>query len=330
VTTHNPESLAETNAAKLQSELEDLQSRLWATPNYREFWAHVKEINQLFKALKPIAPESRQRLWADLSSVCQQAKRQQEREVQKRKGISEQKMQLVQSKLSEAYHQVKGSRSAGDLADAREMLNTALAWMKNGWSGFTATTELFALNDGRMTKSDHDACWQRWQEVNEALRARRREFAGYQFERFENEAGEAITLADFEPKKAKDRVKAIQCALRGAMRSREQFDQIRSLLDRAWEGATAKQQKHHEEWKSRQLSHVTRKRDLIEQMELQIEGLEGQIDHCRDLEAGARTDDYAQTIRGWIETKYDKISAKRRFIEELEEQIRSITEKMRD
>lgn len=324
-------SLVETNGAKLQSELEDLQSRLrGSTPNYREFWAHVKEINQLFKTVKPIAPATRHRLWADLGTICQEAKRLQEDENQKRKGISDQKRSLVQSKLNEAYYQVKGSHSAIDLAEARELLNKALAWMKNGWSGFTATTELFALDDGRMTKADHDACWEKWQEVNEALGHKRREIAQYHFDHFLSEAGEAITVADFEPKKAKEKVKSIQGALKGTMMSREQFDEIRRLLDRAWERATAKQQKHHEEWESRQLSHITRKQDLIEEMERQIEGLKGHVDHCRDLEAGARTDDFAQTVRGWIEEHYERIRAKRRFIEELQEQIGSIKEKMHD
>jgi len=65
-------------------------------------------------------------------------------------------------------------------------------------------------------------------------------------------------------------------------------------------------------------------------MEREIEAIEGQIDHCRDLEAGAKTDDFADKVRGWIEEKYEKIRAKRRFIEELDEQIRSIKDKIRN
>lgn len=115
----------------------------------------------------------------------------------------------------------------------------------------------------------------------------------------------------------------------------DQFSEVRRLLDKAWERASDKQAVRHdewvkrqEEWKERQTSHVRRKRELISQAEDFIDRLEGQIDHCRDLEANARSEDYANTVRGWIEEKYDIIREKRRFTAELEEQIRDIEGKL--
>jgi hypothetical protein len=324
---------AKVNAEGIEKEIEALQSRLRETTgSLGSFWDHVKKINELFKSLKPLLAEDRRKLWAQLEGVCTEAKERQaenQRNWEKRKGVSANKRSLVESKIREAYFQARGGSSASELAKAGELLKTALEWMKTGWSGFTATTQLFALDDGKMIKTDHDACWERWKEANEMLQSRRQEIGENNFSHFRGEAEDTIGIAAYDPKRAKGRVQAIQKAMHGTIMTGDQFSDIRELLDKAWARASEKQGEKHDEWLQRQRSFIDRKRELIRQMEETIERIEEEIDHCRDLVANARTDDFESSVRESMERKYDVIAAKRRFIAELEEQIREIESKLR-
>lgn len=327
------------NGERIESEIEALHARLReSNTNFGDFWRRVREINGFFQTLKPLLPEDRQRLWAQLDRTCAEAKERQaenKRNWENRKAVSANKRSLVESKIREAYFQAKGGSDAPELSKAGELLKTALEWMKAGWSGFTPTTQLFALDDGKMTKADHDACWERWKEANEMLQSKRQELGERNFSHYRGEAEDAIGTAEYDPRRAKEKVQAIQKAIHGTIMNGDQFTEVRRLLDKAWKHASEKQgelhdnwKKRQEDWKERQTANLRRKRELISQAEDFIGRMEEQIDHCRDLEANARSDGYANTVRGWIEEKYDIIREKRRFISELEEQIREIESKL--
>jgi transcription initiation factor IIF auxiliary subunit len=315
------DSDAKVNADRLESELEALQSRLRESIGpLGVFWNHVKEVNGLFRSLKPLLAEDRQRLWAQLDRICAQAKEREaenKKQWENRKSISANKRSLVESKIHDAYFQAKGGSSAQELAKAGELLKTAMEWMNNGWSGFNIPTQLFAFDDGKMTKADHDACWERWREANEMLHSRRQELGENNFSHFQSEAEDAIGIATYDPKRAKEKVQTIQKAMHGTIMNADQFSEIKRLLDKAWGHASNKQEERHGEWLGRMRSHIDRKRELINQMEEIIERIEAEIDHCRDLAANARTSDFENSVNESIERKYNVISEKRRFIREL-------------
>jgi len=52
-----------------------------------------------------------------------------------------------------------------------------------------------------------------------------------------------------------------------------------------------------------------------------IETLQGEIDECEELERSARTEEFAERVRGWIEGKGAKIANLERRNEELETKI---------
>jgi hypothetical protein len=53
------------NATKIERELDVLKSghQGFLNRRYKEFWEHVKQIHELFKTLKPLHREDRERLW---------------------------------------------------------------------------------------------------------------------------------------------------------------------------------------------------------------------------------------------------------------------------
>jgi hypothetical protein len=226
------------NARSLESETDRLENDYAALlilePRYEEFWAHARRISAMFKTLKPLFREDRERLWTAYSAACEQMRGAQAHERETRLNDSREKRELVMSKIREAYHQAKDAASSAEFAEADALLGEALAWMKNGWEGFNTVIQLISgiLSSGILTREDREECWTEWKEAKELFRLRRDEF----------------------------------------------FAEMRTTRANRW-------------------------RDWVEQNENWIKILQSEIDHCAELERGARTQEFAERVRSWIEAK---------------------------
>ena len=314
---------AEDNVRQLQDGLDTAAGHLSFTGvRLRDFWAQVKELKNLIRTLAPLPTAERQRVRSELDDLCQKAKGIQE----DMDNDSRVKRELVESKIEDARRRTKGD--AADLREARTLLNEALEWMKNGWSGFNAPTQLTSFSPGRMNRQDHDACWKQWQEVNESIGWKRRELGDLNYDTCKSDAMEASGNAEISPKLAKEQVKSLQQKMKGMSMSRDQFDEIHHILDSVWQRALHTTQQRHDEWRDRMLGQIEKKQELIERSEELISRLEDQIDACREQEANARTEEFADRVRGWIEEKTEIIRSKERFKGELRDQIREIEGKL--
>ena len=245
----------EGNVRQLRGALSVAETHLqWPSVNLREFWASVKELNELLKALTPIPGAERKSVRVELDVLCQKAKNIRESQ----DNDSRVKREMVESKIAEARVRTRGD--ASDLRKARELLNEALEWMKNGWEGFNLPTQLTSFSSGKMNRRDHDECWKQWREVNDSIRWKYHELRDSNYDRFRSEAIEASGNAETNPKLAKEQVKAVQQRMRGAIISKEQFDDIRRILDDVWSRATDTTKKRHEERRERKLGHIAKKR----------------------------------------------------------------------
>lgn len=92
------------NAKVIDSEIQALKSGHWHFFNrvYKDFWAHAREISEMFKTLKPLRKEDRERLWDRFSSVCEEVKRKQNSEHENLKTKSEQHRNSILSKIESA------------------------------------------------------------------------------------------------------------------------------------------------------------------------------------------------------------------------------------
>ena len=68
------------NAKTLEAEIERLGSEHGdflglRQFQYREFWAHAKQISGMFRTLKPLLPSDREQLWAKFSSLCEDTRK---------------------------------------------------------------------------------------------------------------------------------------------------------------------------------------------------------------------------------------------------------------
>jgi len=74
----NYEGKARSNASEIEHEIEKLRE-LYSRHNFREFWAHTKQVVEMFKILKPLLKEDRERLWSNYSSLCEAVKHEREK-----------------------------------------------------------------------------------------------------------------------------------------------------------------------------------------------------------------------------------------------------------
>ena len=88
-------------------------------------------------------------------------------------------------------------------------------------------------------------------------------------------------------------------------------------------------QRKYVDWHERMEGHIQRWKINIEKAGRYISGLENQINRLEDEVSNARTDEYADRVRGWIEEKYQKIDDVKRQIQELEDKISSVKGKLR-
>lgn len=340
-----------TNASTIEHEVEELESTHVAYDsvleqalvppfvavgggagfNYRDFWAHAKQISELFKNSR-LAKEDRDRLWARFRSICDTARTRQEEGHHQ----SRQKRESIEDLIRQAGFQADGSHDKEDLEKAKSMQSDALRMMK----------------ESRLLRQDREALWSHWKETNDKVFWKRKELQDGNYNEVRSEAGKCLNNAHYaNPYEALVEVKHLQTKLRGYYMSKEQRQDIRNTLEDAWNEATSrishlkeeKRQKHeewlrrqeerrkkHEEWVDRTESNIARWEGNIEKAEAFISRLEGQIDDLEEKAASAYSDEWADRFRDWIGEKQEKIFEVREQIRELERKIDSAKGRLND
>jgi hypothetical protein len=107
-----------------------------------------------------------------------------------------------------------------------------------------------------------------------------------------------------------------------------QFDEIRGILDDAYQTASGILQRRHEEWRAKMESAKSRKLQLLEKNRGAISNIEQQIDRCHDMLREARSSEHQYRVQSWIDEKYETLRDIERFNRELEDQIRDIDSKL--
>ncbi len=106
--------------------------------------------------------------------------------------------------------------------------------------------------------------------------------------------------------------------LSSGIMTREDREECWSSWKEAQELLRLRRDEYYAEVRTRQIG---RWRDWVEQNENMIETLQGEIDRCEDLERDARTGEFADRVRSWIEAKSQKISDLESRNEQLETKI---------
>ncbi|HEX6372901.1 MAG TPA: hypothetical protein VF006_28520 [Longimicrobium sp.] len=325
------EEQARANAARLDLMITNLRDR--HLPNFvaperpvgADLWAAAEEVSRAFKELKPLTKADGERLWERFNAVRDEAGRARGKEADR----SAYKRRLIEEKLN-SIALVRHASTSEQVREAGVALGEVLRAMKTGWDGFEGWGYRLLHGPGRMTKADHDACWARWLEVKELVEQRRAALQGRAYDSIRSSAGDAYnTAVRGDPYEAQGQVKACQAELRDAYLTRDQRTEIRRVLDDAWERASARigemkeeKRRRAEQWRRDTHERIDRWSSLIDKNDGVIDRIEDQIRECQRMLGDAKTDEFADRVRGWIDEKYDKIADIRSTNRELQEKIR--------
>lgn len=328
---------AKSNTSKIEHEIENLRynhtdsnAPLFTTRyHYREFWSHAKEVSEMFKSLR-LLREDRERLWSSYRGICDDVLRKQDEE----RHESSRNREIIESLITDAYHQAGGSSDKKELDKAKSMQSETLRLMK----------------ERRLLREDREHCWKYWREANEKMFWKRHELQESNFLHAKEEASGCLNTAHYgDPYEALGKIKEVQRAMRGVYMSKDQRHEIQDILGDAWSKATSRigeikeekrrrqeewlrrkdeKERKYQEWRERTESNIQRWENNIEKSEYTISKVEANIDKLEDMAANARTDEYADRVRGWIEENYSTIQDIKESIREWEEKIYSARVKL--
>ena len=155
---------AQTNASTIKAEIEHLSSGHWDffKKDYKSFWSHAKRISQLFKQLKPLKKDDREKLWTRFSSVCEEIKQKQQSEHQERVWKSKRHKEDI---LSEISHAEVNTFFGFDPPDIQEMkrlgqvLKQASKMLSEYKGEMIGEHKQECFNLIQQVRRDHDAWW---------------------------------------------------------------------------------------------------------------------------------------------------------------------------
>jgi len=324
---------AQSNISKIKSEIENLKTNHCEVGafgvvkyyRYNDFWTHAKKITGMFKELKPLPREDREKLWQTYEKACKNMKKIQN-EGREQSNLNRKN---IESKIKDAYSTAGGSDNAFGVYADKKMLDRAKSMQ---------TETLNLMKGSTLIKKDRDACWQYWKEVNKGIGAKREQTQKINYVRVDAEVGNARDAAHSEdPYDALKKIKAVQKIMKDTYLHKDRRNELRIRLNEAWQEASSRidekkeeKRRKYEDWQNRMEGNISRWETNIEKSEAFISRLEDQVDDLESNVRNAWSDDYAQRATGWIAEKYVKIREVRGQISDLEAKISDVKSKLKD
>lgn len=337
--------LARANAEVIRAEIAKLKEHLAREPrpSFAEFWAHAREITSLFKTFRPMEAKEREALWGEFHAFCEATRSFQEGERQKVREESSRKRALIEEKIAAAQACLSPEAEEEALGKAQALLSEALNLMKTHPSAAPPAEAAPEVEnaakpemDARLIREDREACWARWVEVREAVKARRREIRNKVLGLLKEKAEAFLEAAGGDdPHGVQASIRAFQGEVKEASLPPSDKERIRTILRAAWKRASERiealkeeRRQKHAEWLSRMTEHLARweaalykNEDLLSKIRAEIEDLERRIQ-------GAREQSSAERFKGWLEEKRKRLSGVEATHAELSEKIRTVRQKM--
>ncbi len=327
------------NVEAIEERLEELSFKITSIPNfqYKEFWDKAQEIPALIESLTPIPPDDKERLLEAHANICNEMKRKQQREWQDLKGKSTQDRQYLEQKIDQACTLAK---SAPDdikaLSRAQGMLKEALALLKSNGGNASASSE----TEGNLVlmREDRQACWEKWHQTNELIHNSRLAIWSRSFEQIEPQAKAALDEAnEGNPNQALEKIKKTQQHLKVLSLNKIQREQIRDMLNSAWDTAIYKvneirDEKRHkyEEMIGRIEGQFKELTGQFQQNEETISKLQAEVEQFKEAIQSIRSREYGDKLRDEIAKKREKIKELGVVNRQLEGKIENVKSKLEE
>jgi hypothetical protein len=333
--------LEQQNAKMMGRELDDLENGHWDNfrMDYKGFWDHVRRINDLFRTTKPFSQSDWVSLHDRQQDIIARVKHSQQEADERLEMESRSKREDVFTILKNAHFHIYGQNEPEMLNKARDLLEEVKELMKNGWpapkSLFDGLNGLIR-NEGRMTRDDRQACWDRYKEISQELYFRRQELRSYEYEALKREAWDLVNnLSEDNARETLGDVRSMQQRVKTAYLIKPHRAEIFEILQRAYEEACEilksrreERQKKHEAWVERSEGLLEKWQTALEKNEAFAERMEDHLSNLYDKLSEATSEGYRQRVEGWIDDAQEKRSSALDNIRSLQEKIASVKEKL--
>ena len=298
------------------------------------FWSDAKEIADSFKTRGHLVRQDRTRLWNRLQSLYDKAKRGQ----RKAETDSSEKKAFIINRLSDV-RSAEWANSLDEIWKEEDNLNQLFPLLKDGWGESHVANQIAQtvgiLGSGHLLGKDRKECWELLQDARAALSARKAELQNLARSRALSAANEAYSEASRgDPYDARSKVIELQRTLRDLGLARLDAEEVRGILQDAFEKANARiddqKAKNHERWIEKQLAFIAHQEECIESLEAKIANHEHHIEKNQDQLDSAQSDDFADMVRGWMDEHQEAIERLRGFIAEHEHRIQSARDNLRN
>lgn len=242
------ESKAKRNSEAIESEIQSLESGHWHLFNrlYKDFWSHAREISQMFKTLKPLGREDRERLWEKFSSVCEDVKREQNSEHEDR----EVKSKLHRSSILSETERARPQSLFGFMPpDIDEMKALGKILRDAG--------RMLSEHKSEMYGEHKQECFDRIQEIRKIHDAWWEDIKGHKAQRREDFHARVRANLDRNRERHSKATQALESCRRSA-------DDLRCKIDTAW----------NEDWRYKAEGWLSDLEDRIRNIEDYIEKIE--------------------------------------------------------
>lgn len=325
-------NLAEINKKKIEDEIARLKSFInneTGKKNYREFWELSHYLNSMFKLLKPI--QDRENLIKEFAELRDATKLQETADREVRRKESAEKRKNLESQLEEINSLIASAKDYAELDKTRELLQQPLAVLRGG-SASENGQEKSNTADDVLVREDKDALWEIWRNANEAVKQKRISLEEVIFQKIKADILEIQKEAETgNPHEALRKIKEVQSDPATYKFSKNFREELKASLNAAFEIAIKKiknirdeNKRKRQEWVSRMDSNVARWTELLEKNLTIISGLEAQINKLQEDIANAKTPEFAERIKSWIDEKTNKIEDIKQTNLKLEEKIGSV------
>jgi len=313
---------------------------------YREFWAHANEVAEKIKTITPLPEDDRERLQEEFQRICRDVKRRQAEERDSRRAESRQRRETIERKIAEARSCAESApEDMKSLNKAQALLGEALAMLKEGTpqkadpakeDSAAPTPAEVAPAGGGLLREDRQACWDKWRQANDFVFGKRQAIWNRDYEEVIPKVKEAVAEAsEGDSFHALDKIKEVQALLKKAHLSKTQREEIRGMLNGAWETAIGKvnavrdeKRRKYEEWLSRMEANLQRWTEELgknKEMEAQLEAEMAQI---KEQIQTAKSREVTDALREQLSQNRQKIASLGRLNKQLEEKIEAVKAKI--
>ncbi len=290
---------------------------------YKDFWDKVKDVPSIFKNEGPLPKEERARLWNEYQELCEFVKRTQAKYFEERNRVSKLKKEEILGLIKDASFQIQGSRNLDELKTAKIYLHKAMRLMKRSNDYDDLVRSLLEPSGNVLTRDDREICWNKWISVSDEFPYKRDLF-------YQNNYSEMYSLAhdirsdahSHPPQETRKRIIDLQKLMKSYPMNNNQYNEVKNLLQEAWEISMRKSDENRETYRQNQLDYIMYLEGLNTDLERRISEHRRHIDHNYDRIRDAFNENYINMIENeWIPRHEEEISKLESYIIENNQKI---------